>query len=516
MSQPGYARPNRVDVEILAIELGTRNGSRIEWTPLGSYTSAEVFWHWYLPGTISFELKPGHRLIPYMRALRKKAIHIRLYRNGIPWTGRLMTHNTSGPVRNPTIRFTGVDYKFWLQRGLAWVNPMFPPEFQIGLTGKQDVMFGNPDFVLKYFGAKTWTRIRRPIFASLPLHTVTSDYPDLDGLDDLGSILDIVNNAIENLAVISMRFTQLLDGFTLTRDRLDFGWTMDLWDGTGTPPHVFNTSTLSMLQSVLDATSDNFLNFTNPNNYLGLTDPSSWGRMPRAGYVFDTKAKEDRRKLQWRTDGTQILSFNYDSSHATATRAVVGGKAPEILNQVIEWGANFAIQLILNALLPGLGLGLVVGDLFDNIFFAYQQFIDYDLEGEIGIDDAFADVFADNTAAYSLDAYATAQGALKEHSGSEAIELEVVSGGADGKGMSFGVDNNTGRRYQLGHIHTFYDQGTTIEQYISGVRLIDRRDGRMIEKPVLGEDKRLRGTFERLIGSMQGFASYSRGNSNSV
>ncbi|OZC80547.1 hypothetical protein CH274_15365 [Rhodococcus sp. 06-418-5] len=516
MSLPGWARPNTVDVDILNIELGTRSGSIIEWTPLGSYTQAEIMYHWYLPGTISFELKPGHRLIPRLRALRRRAIHIRVIRNGIPWTGRLMTHNTSGNPRNPTIRFTGVDYKFWLQRGLAWVNSMFPPEFQIGLTGKQDVMFGNPDFVLKYFGTKTWVRTRRPICAAMPLHTVTSDYPDLASFNSLDSLLDLVGNAIEELAVISMRFTQLNDGFSLTRDRLDFGWTLDLWDGVGPSPKVFNATTLSQLQSILDVTSDNFLNFTNPNNYLGLTDPSSWGRMPRAGYVFDTVAKQDKRQVQWSTDGTQVLDMNYDSSHATATRAVVGGKAPEILNQVIEWGANFAIQLLLNAIAPGLGLGLVVGDLFDNIFFAYQQFIDYDLEAEIGIDDAFADIFADNTAAYSLDAYATAQGALKEHSGSEAIELTVQSGGADGRGMSFGVDNGSGRRYQLGHIHTFYDQGTTIEQYISSVTVTDKRDGRILEKPILGEGNRIRGAYERLVVGQQSLVSYSRGNSNSV
>lgn len=513
---PGYARPNVTDPGILDIELGARNGKIIEWTPLGSYMQAEVMWHWYLPGTISFDLKPNHRLIPYLRSLRRKAIHIRLWRNGIPWTGRLMTHHTSGNPRNPTVRFTGVDYKFWLQRTLAWVNPLFPPEFQLALTGKQDVMFGEPDFLCKYFGAKNWTRLHRPIFASLPLHRVTSDFPDLDDIPTLSDLLGIINNSVANIAVISMRFTQLDEGLKLTRDRLDFGWKMDLWDGTGTPPRVFNTDTLSRLQSVLDATSDNFLNFTNPGNYLGLADPSSWGKMPRAGYVFDTIAKRDQRKVQWRTDGNQIVGIDYESSHADAVRSVVGGKAPEILNQVIEWGANFAIQLILNALLPGLGLGLVVGDLFDNIFFAYQQFYDGELEAEIGIDDAFAEVFADNTAAWSLDSYAVGQGALKEHSGSESIQLTVVSGGADGRGMSFGVDNNTGRRYQLGDIHTLYDQGTTIEQYISSVTVTDKRDGRMIETPVLGEDKRKRGSWDRVVAGLQGLAAYSRGNSNSV
>ncbi|MDP1249906.1 hypothetical protein Q6312_28525, partial [Klebsiella pneumoniae] len=68
-------------------------------------------------------------------------------------------------------------------------------------------------------------------------------------------------------------------------------------------PQVFNTHTLSMLQSVMDYTSDNFLNFTNPGNILGLTDPSEWGKLQNPGFVFNTHAKRDRREHQWRTDG---------------------------------------------------------------------------------------------------------------------------------------------------------------------------------------------------------------------
>lgn len=512
---PGYAAPNTSPVEAFSIELGQRTSDRkrIEWTPLGAYKEAEFQWHWYLPGAFHFDLQPDHRLIPYMRLLRRKAIHVRTYHNGIPFYGRLMAGNINGRPGRENVRFSGFDYKILLTRWLAWVNPFFPPEFQLALTGKQDIMAGDPDFVFKYFASKNWARLHRPIYSALPLHQVYGDLPDLEGIATLDDLLSIINDAIENLVILSARFTQGDELFKLNRSRLDFGYKMDLWDGTGTPPACFNTETLSQLLSVIDATSDNFLNFLNPGNYLGLADPASWGKADRACYIFDTRAKRDMRKIQWRTDGGQIEHWENDFSHADACRAIVGGKAPEILNQVIEWAANFAIQLLINALAPGLGLGVVVGDLFDDIFFAFQQFFDGDLEDEIGIDDAMAEIFADNTSAWSLDSYSIAHGALKDHSGSDAIKLTID---ATGTGYHFGADDGSGTRYDVGDTHTFYDRGNTVEQYISAVTVSDKRDGRMVETPTLGEDTRLQGNFDRMIANVQSLAGSIRGIANSV
>jgi hypothetical protein len=512
---PGYANPNTDPAAPFPIDLGQRTGDRkrIEWTPLGAYKEASFQWHWYLPGAFYFDLQPDHRLIPYMRGLRHKAIHVRTAHNGLPFTGRLMAGNIAGRPGREKVRFSGVDYKILLTRWLAWVNTFFPPEIQIALTGKQDIMAGEPDFVFKYFGAKNWARLHRPIYSALPLHQLAGDLPDLADIATLDDLLNVGNSLIENFVILSARFTQGDELFKSTRDRLDIGYRMDLWDGTGTPPTCFNTESLSQLQSVIDATSDNFLNFLNPGNYLGLADPSAWGKADRACYIFDTRSKRDMRKIQWRTDGGQIESYEHDFTHNDATRAIVGGKAPEIMNQVIEWAANFAIQLLINALAPGLGLGFVVGDLFDDIFFAYQQFFNEEAEDAIGIDDAFGEVFADNTAAWSLDSYAIGHGALKEHDGSDALKLNVDTAS---KGYHFGADDGSGHRYDVGDTHTFYDRGTTAEQYISSVTVTDKRDGRKVETPTLGEDQRLRGGWERLIGNIQGLAGTSRAIANTV
>ncbi|MFE7747419.1 hypothetical protein, partial [Nocardia sp. NPDC057455] len=265
---PGYANPNTDPEQPIPWEIGLRSSDRqrIEWTPLGDYVKTDAEWHWWMPGKFSFQLQPDHRLIPQLAQLRRKAFHVRIGRNspdeaygynGIPYTGRIMGGNIAGRPGRETVKFSGVDYKFWLQRWLAWVNPQFPPEVQVGLTGKQDIMAGEPDFVFKYFLAKNMIRLHRPVYASLPLHKVTADLPDLDDIETLDDLINLGNDLLENFVILSARFPPGDELFKQTRSRLDIGYRMDLWDGTGTPPHVFATENLSQLQSVIDATSDN-------------------------------------------------------------------------------------------------------------------------------------------------------------------------------------------------------------------------------------------------------------------
>ncbi|WAC54976.1 hypothetical protein [Gordonia sp. SL306] len=242
--------------------------------------------------------------------------------------------------------------------------------------------------------------------------------------------------------------------------------------------------------------------------------------MDQAGYVFTTQLKRDRRHVQFRTDGGQIRSFKYSETHATAWRAIVGGKSPSVLNDIIEIGANLAIAAIVAAIatIPGAGgvagLSVGVGDLFDNIFFAYQVYWDQEVADEIGHADALPEGFADNTAAWSIDGYSTAHTWLKEHGGKEELTITAQGGTPDGRGISFGVDNNTPRRYQLGDIVTCWDRGNTVEQYVSSVTIEDAPGERVVETPTIGRDKRAKGPWDRLFGglgdiqgSLHGFAN---------
>ncbi|MCZ4613297.1 hypothetical protein [Rhodococcus qingshengii] len=520
---PGYPRPNTTEVQAFRIEVGSPNA--LSWRPLGAYMAGTSFeWHWYLPTYATINIRGDHPMASYLSHPRRKVIHIRTERNGIPWTGRVMKAKVSGPPGRLTISLSCVSNLFWLMRGLAWVNNTLPPEIQFNITGKQDVDWGPPDQVLKKYVAKVFTRLRKPVYGALPIRKTSPELPDLDDIDTLDDLLNIVHQSPDDMIVKAARFTQLDELFKQSVETLEIGLSMDLWEpAQGPSPHVFNTHTLSMLQSVMDYTSDNFLNFSNPGNVLGLTNPSEWGKMQRAGYVFNTHAKRDRRQYQWRTDSNQIAWIERVEQHADATRVVIGGKAPEILNQVIEWGANFALQLILNAILPGLGLGNIIGDLFDDVFFAFQQFWDPELEAEMG-EHAFGEAFGDNTSAWSLDGFANGLAALKVHSGSEAVTITTVSGGADGRGLTFGADTQVidgvevsfPRRYKCGDIHTIWDQGVVIEQYVSAVKITDNLDGRMREETTLGDAVSVAEGWEKVLNRVQTIFGSVRAIANST
>lgn len=493
MTLPGYANPNTAEELGYDVQIGAPDA--LTWKPLGRYMMAEFEWDFSVPAMFTIDLMPTHPAVAYLSQCRRKVIHIRTWRHGEVWDGRVMKFQASGPPGREKITITGVNNLFWLQRGLAWVNNLFPPEFQIALTGKQEVRIGPLDFVVKAFNSHVNTRLRKPVYSGLPLRYNHPELPDLADIDTLDDALNIIADAGtgSELVILQARFPSLWELFLQSFENFEVGPSVHLWTPVDGPsPHVFNTDSLARLQSVLDYTSDNFLNFLNPGNVLGLADPNSWGKMTRAGYVFNTHRKRDMRQLQWRTDGNQIAWIDRITTHADAHRVVIGGKAPEFLNQAIEWGANFAIQLLLNLLIPGANLGtILVGDLFDDIFFAFQQFWDPDLEDELG-EHGFGEVFGDNTAAWSLDGASTGLSTLKKHSGSDALVV-TPNPGVGERGMQFGRD------YRCGDIHTYWDRGITEEYHISNVKIRDSGDGRMVETVTLGDAEKTKDGFERVM-----------------
>ncbi|KSU81595.1 hypothetical protein [Rhodococcus qingshengii] len=524
VSLPGYARPNTTDVQGFRIEVGSPDA--MSWRPLGSYMAGTSFeWDWSVPTYAEILIRGDHPMASYLSHPRRKVIHIRTSYNGIPWEGRVFEAQVEGPPGRLTIKLICMSNLYKLIRALAWVNNVTPPGFQLNLTGKQDIDWGPPDQVLKKYVSKVMTRLNSPVVAALPIRKTTPELPDLDDIDTLDDLLNIVHESPDEMVVLSARFTQLDELFRQTVETYEIGLSMDLWTPVdGKPsPHVFNTHTIAQLQSVFDYTSDNFLNFTNPGNILGLTNPSEWGKLQNPGFVFNTHAKRDRRQYQWRTDSDQVAYIRRSEKTAEAARVAIGGKAPEIMNQVIEWSANFALQLILNAILPGLGLGNIIGDLFDDIFFAFQQFWDPELEAELG-PLGRGEAFGDNTAAWSLDSWENGKATLKLHSGSEAIELTVISGGADGRGYTFGADTEVidgvevsfERRYRCGDIMTVWDDGVVIEKHVSNVKITEQQDGRMRTVTTFGDAATVKQGWERAMARVRTIFGSIRAIANSV
>lgn len=480
--------------------------------PLGPYIAARFGWFWQTPGTGTISVKADHPLAARLMQCKRDVVPIRVRYNGVNWDGRVLECTIEGAPGDEIVTATCIGDLFWLTTILCWVNPLFPPEVQIGLTGKQDIMFGPIDFVFKWFLARNAIRLGKPIHMQLPLRYDVPELPQLEDLDSLDDVLDAIGDLGDDLCVLNARFTRFDELVRSTVDEGEVG--LDMWlhhpDLDGESPRVFNTDTLGRLRNILDLSGDNFLHFTNPNNVLGLADPDTWGRVTEPGYVFTTRTKRDRTHMIWRTDNGSIIKYRRGVKHPTATSAIVGGKAPELLNNAVEWAANLAVKALLNWLVPGLGLGdILVGDLFDDIFFAFQKFDDHQLHADLGRY-GFGEVFADNSAAWSLDAMSVGMTALKEHGPQESLKLEVLAGGPDGRGFSFGADDGTGRRFRIGDVMSFYDRGTIVQDYVSAVEVEDTRGAFCTEYVTIGDDKAVRDGWQKVIGHLSTFAGLSR------
>ncbi|WP_416565048.1 hypothetical protein [Nocardia testacea] len=506
-------KPNTQTPPAFNITVFNQNCTRSR--PLGPYIKARFGWYWTIPGTGTIQVRADHPLAGRLMSCKRDVVPIRTYYNGVPWSGRVLSAKMEGRPGEEIVTATCVGNLYWILTALAWVNSIFPPEVQVNITGKQDVRFGPVDFVTKSYVATSMTRLQKPVYAKLPLDYQIPELPQLEDLDSLDDILAAIESLTNDLCAISARFTQLDELFKSPIESSERGMSCELWiPEDGPSPEVFNTDSLARLQNVMDLSGDNFLWFTNPDNVLGLADPEQWGRMQRAGYVFDTHKKRDRRWMQWRTDSGHIEHYSRGVQHPTAHSVIVGGKAPDFVNQTVEWAANLALQALLNLLVPGANLGtILVGDLFDDIFFAYQQFDDPQLEADLG-EHAFGEAFVDNTGAYSLDAFTVGMAGLKKHGGGESLKLTVKAGGIGGRGFSFGVDDGTGRRFLVGDIMTFYDRGTVVENYVSAVEVEDARDEKCTEFVTIGDDEELKDAWEKVIDRMKGLAGLTRAIAN--
>lgn len=528
MTAPGYARPVTDpvgDFDWMAVgrRRGSGPGSVFEWRPVGGYIEAGINWTWSLePGTFAFELPARN---PLNDAIRQADVDKHIYQfnagyQGIPFTGRIMEREQVGAPGREKFLYKGVCNKVWLQSGYGWVNNIFPPEIQFGLTGKQDIDFGYPDPVMKRYVTKVFTRLGKPVWSALPVRRPAGPLlPELDDINSIDDLLDLLFSFGDDLIALMARFTRLDELFAGPASRLECGFSVDAWDGTGTPPQAFAADGLAALQSIFDHNGDDFLNLS---KLLQPINNGLWTQTPnRAGYIFNTHDKRDNRKTQFRTDSDgQIASYSMKVIAPDMTRAIVGGKSPALVNDLIEIGANLALAAIIAAASAATGgalggLGLTVGDLFDDVFFAYQVFADNDLESELG-EDALPEGFADNTASWTIDSYAVGKTALHEHGGKKTLDITAVSGAAGGRGISFGAADGSARRYQLGDRITFYDRGNAVERHVSGVSVTSKPGAILREAPTLGQSQRAKGPWTKAISGIQGLAATSRGIANST
>lgn len=481
------------------------------------YLYAKFQWHWYLPATGVFKIKGSSPIAPIVKRCKRKVVPIVTSRNGIQWDGRVMNVEIDWDGQGEEIiTVYCINNVYWLMTVLGWVNPQLPPEVQLGLTGKQDIMFGATDWVYKWFFARNAIRLDIPVYMKLPLRWDEVELPTLGDLLDLDALLEYVNGI--DFIVLSSRFTKLFDLYKQTVETGEIGITCDLVRPTATDPGpmVFNTDSLATLQSILDITSDNFLDIRKFTELGSLVDT----QMHEPGYVFHTHKKRDRKWQVWDKRSGVIKSYKRKITHATGSRVIVGGQAPNIMNQLVEFAANLAIQAIAGALttllgLPGVG-AIAVGNMFDNIFFAFQQFVDTELANDLGRH-GFKEDYADNTSAWNLDSFSIGIAKLKAIGGDDSFTLVLQTGA--GTALEFGADievvdgvevDVSHRRYRHGDIMNFYDDGNYVENYVSMVEIEDKRDGRMTEAVTFGDTRKLKDVWGQIFDRLGDAAAITR------
>ena len=168
-------RPNTLPPP--AFNIAVYNNTYSQSRPLGPYMKARFGWFWKVPGTGTIQVRADHPMASRLMACKRDVVPIRTFYNGVPWDGRVIHAQIEGKPGEEIVTATCVGNLYWILTVLAWVNPFFPPEVQLNITGKQHIMFGPIDFVLKYFLAINMIRLGKPVYMKLPIQYTVPELP---------------------------------------------------------------------------------------------------------------------------------------------------------------------------------------------------------------------------------------------------------------------------------------------------------------------------------------------------
>ncbi|UTN92938.1 minor tail protein [Gordonia phage Finkle] len=492
----GSRRPTEPDTALFNIEIGLDNGLT-QWRPFGEYQRCKWQWCWGIPAVAEIQIAKTHPMAPVVMACRRRIVSVVTEHNGIPWNGRVMGSRYKGRPGQEVVTAYLVNNLIWQSSALAWPQPLFPrPEFQFP---KHDIGFGSLDGVYKYFSARNYTRLLAPVYAKLPIRYDTPALPDLNQIQSIDDLLDYMADSTDDLVAAWARMTPLDELHKAHFANSKRAPVINLYrPGIDPDPgKVFNADSLGHLENIISWEGlEHFFYFLNPGNILGLANPNNWLKATQPCYVLDTVERRDRRHMEWRTDGGNIIDIERYVTHPEGYQVVVGGKAPEIANNLVQMAINLLIQGAMSALQIG-GAAPVVGDLFNDIFFAYNMFSDPDLKAELGRH-ALPEKFANSGTAFSLDSLSAGSARLKEIGGQDTVKLTVLAGAG---GYEFGADDGSGKRFQVGDTMTLTDTdfGTSVEQWVSAVEIEHTPGEQKVTTVTLGDDLQLRSGWERVV-----------------
>ncbi|MGB3707593.1 hypothetical protein [Gordonia sp. (in: high G+C Gram-positive bacteria)] len=509
----GARKPGAPDTAMFDIEINGDNQVRSEyWRPFGPYQRCKWQWAWGIPAVAEVQIAKTHPMAKLVMSCRRRIVSVVTNHNGVPWDGRVMAARYKGRPGQEIITFYLVNNLIWQTSALAWPQPLFPrPEFQFP---KHDIGFGPLDGVYKYFSAKNHTRLLNPVHARLPVRYDTPSLPDLNHMSSVDDLVDYIADSTDDLVAVWARMTPLDELHKTHFSISDRAPTVNLWrPGIDPDPgNIFNPEALGHLENIISWEGlQHFFYFLNPGNILGMANPANWLKATKPCYLLDTVEKRDRRHMEWRTDGGNIVDIERYVSHPEGYQVIVGGKAPEIANNLVQMAINLLIQGAMSALQIG-GAAPVVGDLFNDVFFAYQMFSDQDLKAELGTH-GLSEAFANSGTAFSLDSLAAGTSKLKEIGGQDTLKLTVMAGNG---GYEHGVDDGSGLRFQVGDRMSLTDFGETVEQWVSAVEVEHTPGEQKTTTVTLGDDLQLRSGWDRMIDKIGMLAGATNAAANST
>ncbi|MEJ9078860.1 hypothetical protein WKY82_10600 [Gordonia malaquae] len=503
----GARRPAVPDTALFDIEINGDNQVRSEhWRPFGGYQRCRWQWAWGIPAIAEIQIAKTHPWAKLVMACRRQIISVVTNHNGVPWDGRVMGARYKGVPGQEVITAYLVNNLVWQTSALAWPQPLFPrPEFQFP---KHDIAVGPLDGVYKYYSSRNYTRLLAPVYSKLPIRYDTPSLPDLNQMSSIEDVLDYIADSTDDLIATWARMTPLDELHKVHFENSNRAPVINLWrPGIDPDPgKIFNPEALGHLENIISWEGlEHFFYFLNPGNVLGMANPANWLKANNPCYLLDTVEKRDRRHMEWRTDGGGIIDVERYVTHPEGYQVIVGGKAPEIANNVVQMVFNLLIQGAMSALQIG-GAAPVVGDLVNDIFFAYQMFSDSDLKAELGRH-GLAERFANTGTAFSLDALASGTSKLKEIGGQDTLKLTIRAGAG---GYEHGVDDGTGLRFRVGDRISLVDFGETVEQWVSAVEVEHTPGEQKTTTVTLGDDLALRSGWDKVtekIGMLAGAAN---------
>ncbi|MFD4438119.1 Gp37-like protein, partial [Bacillus safensis] len=238
------------------------------------------------------------------------------------------------------------------------------------------------------------------------------------------------------------------------------------------------TGGLLQTGSVLDGIADTIGNLI----AAGVNLLTGWLNPGIGQAVSDALTSKEVPSVVFRSDGSAIDDATVTVTHPLYYSSVIGGKSPTWVNKLIDLGVQMAITWIFSliglAVIPGLA-GFISG-IFHDVFLAFQKFVDWALKADLG-PLGFPEGFVNAGAAYTFSGFQAGTKGLWDGRGTRSASITL----RDGAPYTAFVD------YDLGQLAGWEDEddGQIYYDRITAIAVEDTREGGIVLKTVIGDDK---------------------------